>query len=250
VCAVLYSFTHQNIQLRIETLGGMVFGGRVYGTLSVARGFGDTAYKPPINPQFIVCPDPSVKCINLTPEHRFVVLACDGLWDKVTHEEAADFVFGLSGAGYSLQECAQWLVQEADDRISRDNITVVVVDIGWCVDAGLQNPKTCTDCSALTFGSAYCTKCGLQWGEVDPNERQAPSVKGKRAIPWRGGAKKKKTTGGLAQSAPAFVEISGPTNVKHEASGSGRDGAELTKLLERTQFELQTKKIELPSVNE
>jgi hypothetical protein len=38
-------------KLRIETLGGMVFGGRVYGTLSVARGFGDSQFKPPINPQ-------------------------------------------------------------------------------------------------------------------------------------------------------------------------------------------------------
>ncbi len=31
-------------KLRIETMGGMVFGGRVYGTLSVARGFGDTQF--------------------------------------------------------------------------------------------------------------------------------------------------------------------------------------------------------------
>ncbi len=195
---------------RIETLGGMVFGGRVYGSLSVARGFGDSQFKPPTNPQFIIAPDPDVKCLEIGPQHRYIILACDGLWDKVTHEEAAEYVHELRENGYSLQECAEWLVKEADDRISRDNITVVVVDLQWSVDAKLENPKTCTECTAVTFGLTYCTKCGLPWGpvEVDTSVRQAPSVKGKRERSYK--PKKKKE-----ESSDEEIQIGDPTNVVH-----------------------------------
>lgn len=209
---------------RIETLGGMVFGGRVYGTLSVARGFGDTAFKPPINPQFVVCPDPYVKHLEIGPQHRFVILACDGLWDKVSHEEAAEYVYGLRQHGFSLAECAQWLVNEANDRISRDNITVVVVDLQWSIDGKLENPKTCTECNAVTFGTQYCTKCGLPWGEnVDTKSRQAPSVKGKRANSHRQ-KKPKRQQQSLESSDEEFV-IGGPTNVRHEGHAQTEDEA-------------------------
>ncbi len=126
---------------------------------------------------------------------------------QVTHEEAAEYIRGLRECDYSLQECAQWMVQEADDRISRDNITVVVVDLNWCIDASLQNPKSCPECNALTFGVQYCTRCGLPWGEVDAHERQAPSVRGKRRVEYKG-SKRKKTTQNSSSS--NVMEISGP----------------------------------------
>ncbi len=160
--------------------------------------------------RFIIAPDPDVKCVEIGPQHRYVILACDGLWDKVSHEEAAEFVHELRENGYSLQECAEWLVKEADDRVSRDNMTVVVVDLQWSVEAKLENPKTCSECQAVTFGVQYCTKCGLPWGgvEVDTSVRQAPSVRGKRERAYR--PKKKKEE----EEEPEVV-IGGPTNVVH-----------------------------------
>ena len=212
-------------KLRIETLGGMVFQGRVYGTLSVTRGFGDTAFKPPCNPQFIVCPDPDVKCINVTPEHRYVILACDGVWDKVTHEEAAEFIHGLRQNGLSVQECAEWLVREAEDRISRDNVTAVVVDLQWSVDANLQNPKQCSECQNLTFSSQYCTRCGLPFVDnVDHSTvRQAPSVRGKRAVAFKQAKKKKSGVDHSEESEE--ISIGGPTNVVHTVSAHSESEA-------------------------
>ncbi len=96
-----------------------------------------------------------MKCIEIGPQHRYIILGCDGLWDKLSHDECAEFVHELREAGYSVQECAEWLVKEADDRISRDNITVVVVDLQWSIDAKLEAPKTCTECQAVTFGMQY-----------------------------------------------------------------------------------------------
>ncbi len=179
----------------------------------------------------------------------------------MSHEEAAEYIRGLRECDYSLEECARWLVQEADDRISRDNITAVVVDLNWCMDAALQNPKACPECNAVTFGVQYCTKCGLPWSgaeALDVNERQAPSVRGKRRVEYKG-SKRKKTT----QSSNNVIEISGPMvsvsslsvragvdtwdvawqNVKHEATGkhAQKDAAELAALLERTNLELTHK---------
>lgn len=35
-------------------------------------------------------PDVIVK--DLTPDHEFIVLACDGIWDVMTNDEVVDFV--------------------------------------------------------------------------------------------------------------------------------------------------------------
>lgn len=132
--------------------------------------------------------------------------------------------------------------------MSRDNITVVVVDLNWCVDAALQNPKTCSECAAVSFGVQYCTKCGLPWPssvstDLDfSNERQAPSVRGKRRVEYKG-SKRKKTVSHGGGGGGGGVEISGPMNVKHEATGkhAQKDAAELAALLERTNLELTHK---------
>jgi hypothetical protein len=36
------------------------------------------------------CPD--VEVHDLTPEHEFIVLACDGIWDVLTNQEVLDFI--------------------------------------------------------------------------------------------------------------------------------------------------------------
>lgn len=38
----------------------------------------------------IAYPDVIVK--DLTPDHEFLVLACDGIWDVMTNDEVVDFV--------------------------------------------------------------------------------------------------------------------------------------------------------------
>lgn len=76
---------------RIEDLGGVVlFWGssyRVNGALSVSRAIGDAAHKP------FISAEPEIECIDLDGEEDFVVMGCDGLWDELTEDQIAIFVY-------------------------------------------------------------------------------------------------------------------------------------------------------------
>jgi serine/threonine protein phosphatase PrpC len=127
---------------RIEELGGHVFFGRVFGALAVARAFGDSRYKQPKTSQNFVSVEPFLLEVELNPSYKYVsilplvtlrylILACDGLWDVCTHEEASKFVHKLFTEGKTEDEVARRLVQYALDLKTDDNVTVVVVKIDW-----------------------------------------------------------------------------------------------------------------------
>lgn len=52
-----------------------------------SRFTGDGDYKP------LVCSDPDVTTVEMDGSEDFLVIACDGLWDTVTPEEATEVVF-------------------------------------------------------------------------------------------------------------------------------------------------------------
>lgn len=60
---------------------------------------------------------------ELSAEDDFVIVACDGLWDVVSNEEAVAFV---KDTVKEPSMCAKRLVAEAGTRLSGDNVTVVV----------------------------------------------------------------------------------------------------------------------------
>ena len=66
-------------------------------------------------------------------EDQFLILACDGLWDVVTHREAVDFVLKeFADAKYEsidLHATTEALVKHAFDKGSTDNITVLIVTL-------------------------------------------------------------------------------------------------------------------------
>jgi serine/threonine protein phosphatase PrpC len=62
---------------------------RVNGNLNLSRAIGDLKYKsnaelPPKDQ--IITAQPDVMRIPLTPEDRFFVLACDGVWDVMSNQ--------------------------------------------------------------------------------------------------------------------------------------------------------------------
>ncbi|OVA20582.1 Protein phosphatase 2C (PP2C)-like domain [Macleaya cordata] len=73
---------------RIETKGGYVEihrgAWRVHGILSVSRSIGDVHLKD------WILAEPDTKILSLTPDMEFLVLASDGLWEKVDNQEAID----------------------------------------------------------------------------------------------------------------------------------------------------------------
>lgn len=115
---------------RIERAGGKVFWGRVNGKLAVSRALGDFVHKGEegVAPQkYMVTPVADIKIFKRTDEDRFLVLACDGVWDVLSNDDACTLVLKMVEAGE--KDCdvlAAHVVDEALRKGSTDNITAIV----------------------------------------------------------------------------------------------------------------------------
>ncbi|XXG89974.1 hypothetical protein AAC387_Pa12g1848 [Persea americana] len=118
---------------RVEAAGGNVInwdGCRVLGVLATSRSIGDHYLKP------YVISKPEVVVMERTHLDEFLILASDGLWDVVSNEMACNVVRRCL-AGRSLKrlskgsaaEAAAMLAELAMGRGSKDNISVVVIDL-------------------------------------------------------------------------------------------------------------------------
>jgi protein phosphatase len=101
----------------IQSKNGTVKDGRIDGMLAVSRALGDGFLRDAINPT------PSIKRIDLTPEDRFMILACDGVWDMMSDQEACDCIAGE----IDPLAAAKKLRDQAYEKGSLDNISVIVV---------------------------------------------------------------------------------------------------------------------------
>ncbi|XP_048199336.1 protein phosphatase 1F [Perognathus longimembris pacificus] len=115
----------QDEKARIEALGGFVSFmdcWRVNRTLAVSRAIGDAFQKP------YVSGEADAASRELTGSEDYLLLACDGFFDVVPHQEVAGLVHShlvrQKGSGLHV---AEELVAEARERGSHDNITVMVV---------------------------------------------------------------------------------------------------------------------------
>jgi protein phosphatase 1L len=95
---------------------------RVQDCLAVSRAFGDASLK-----RWVIS-EPEITRHPLTAGCEFLVLASDGLWNKVSNQEAVDAV-SRSNSGRNSVGCCKELVDMARSRGSRDDITVMVVDL-------------------------------------------------------------------------------------------------------------------------
>ncbi|MCO5581556.1 hypothetical protein L7F22_035444 [Adiantum nelumboides] len=125
---------------RIEAAGGRVIcwdGYRVGGFLALSRAIGDRYLK-----RYVIS-EPEVTCIQREEEDEVLILGSDGLWDVLSNEYACDvarkalvaakkkrdnrtFSPGEDPAAASV---AALLVKLAYSKGSKDNISVVVVDL-------------------------------------------------------------------------------------------------------------------------
>ena len=83
-----------NEMRRIQNAGGFVDDGRVNGMLALSRALGDFEYKnsPQLKPKDqVVSAFPDVKIVPINAETQFVLLACDGIWDVKTSQEAISY---------------------------------------------------------------------------------------------------------------------------------------------------------------
>lgn len=107
---------------RIEDLGGFVVRGRVLGVLAVARAFGDFSLK-----KYVPC-TPYTSEAKLESTAKFLIIACDGVWDVISDDEAVGLVREFcDGAAAKGTRAAKHLVEQAIARGSTDNVTCLVV---------------------------------------------------------------------------------------------------------------------------
>ena len=107
-------------------------GGRVMRALAVSRAIGDRDFKRcelakddglPFTDNLVVA-DPEVRVVRVQ-EGDELLLACDGLWDVMSPEEAFRLL-ARSDAAASPQRAVEQLVRAAEvDFSSGDNITAV-----------------------------------------------------------------------------------------------------------------------------
>ncbi|XP_006307690.2 probable protein phosphatase 2C 2 [Capsella rubella] len=115
---------------RVESSGGYVdtFNSvwRIQGSLAVSRGIGDAHLK-----QWIIS-NPETKVLRIDPQHEFLILASDGLWDKVSNQEAVDiarpFCMGMDQKLKPLLACKK-LVDLSVSRGSLDDISVMLIPL-------------------------------------------------------------------------------------------------------------------------
>ena len=114
---------------RIEALGGYVDCcrgvWRIQGSLAVTRGIGDMELK-----KWVIA-EPETTVLPIKPDFEFLILASDGLWDKVTNQEAVDVVHPLcigTDKPKSFSACKK-LIDLASRRGSIDDISVMIIQL-------------------------------------------------------------------------------------------------------------------------
>ena len=95
------------------------------GSLAVSRGIGDAHLK-----QWVVA-DPDTRTLLVDPQCEFLVLASDGLWDKVDNQEAIDIARPLCIGNDKTSRIAacRRLVETAGSRGSTDDISVLIIQL-------------------------------------------------------------------------------------------------------------------------
>mmetsp|Transcript_46735 Transcript_46735/g.130105 ORF Transcript_46735/g.130105 Transcript_46735/m.130105 type:complete len:420 (-) Transcript_46735:57-1316(-) len=97
--------------------------------LSTSRAFGDLELK---EPRPLVIAEPEIVVHTLEPEDWAVVLACDGVWGVLSDQDVADAVWQIMAfhKGGPV-EAAQEVANRAEGAGSTDNVTVLVMRLGW-----------------------------------------------------------------------------------------------------------------------
>lgn len=127
----------QSEKERIEAAGGRVIWwmgqAKVNGVLGVSRAIGDVRLKD------LVISKPFVQHRVIEDEDEFVILASDGLWDVFSPQEACTFVqnelekakkegmFVSESSESILDKIAKKIIIDADERKTRDNVTVNII---------------------------------------------------------------------------------------------------------------------------
>ncbi|KAK1948328.1 putative protein phosphatase 2C 59 [Phytophthora citrophthora] len=100
--------------------------------LAVSRAFGDRSLKKPTP---LVSIEPEVKQFTVRDDDLFLILACDGIWDVLSDQEAVDIALPHFN---DTKAAADAIVKAAYKKGSVDNLTATVVQFGWKQEGQVQ----------------------------------------------------------------------------------------------------------------
>jgi len=102
----------------VKDAGCFVLNGRLGGSLAISRAFGDSEFK-----KAGLTADPFITTTTLLPTDTHLIIACDGLWDVATDQEAVDLVKSKT----EVHKMSGGLMNHAMEHNSNDNITIMVL---------------------------------------------------------------------------------------------------------------------------
>ena len=120
------------------------------GRLSVSRTFGDTEAKLARfggNPNTIIAV-PEIKAFRITMEHDFIVMASDGIFDKLSNRDVIQYAWrAIRESPYSdihqVSGCAvEAVMRHALQRRTLDNVTVVLIGLPGLVCRAVTEAET------------------------------------------------------------------------------------------------------------
>ena len=105
------------------------------GRLSVSRTFGDVEAKTEKyggNPQVVIA-TPEIKSFKIGKDHDFIIMGCDGIFDKLSNKEAVQCVWNSVKSDLALNvhhQCGvgiETILKNALMRRSLDNVTSLII---------------------------------------------------------------------------------------------------------------------------
>ena len=229
---------------RILHAGGRIVGKmdpRVQGDLNLSRAIGDWRHKQnfnlPIELQMI-SPRPDITITEIGKHDQYILLGCDGIWERFSSSECADFVDTLFSSGsngnlsprrkiflqhhygihldnrrssdmeYVCEQICHATVRKQDEfpgmpvgvTIGCDNMSVVLVRVGGQVRDGLEE---------MGEGGSSSTLPVITYGAQVPDDWQPPETRKrvrKQIIDSQPVAKRKKSVSPSPEASPDIGE--------------------------------------------
>ncbi|KAH7132540.1 protein phosphatase-like protein 2C [Dendryphion nanum] len=164
--ALRLSYDHkgsdENEGRRVASAGGLILNNRVNGVLAVTRALGDAYMK-----ELVTGHPYTTETVIQADQDEFLILACDGLWDVCSDQEAVDLVRTIQDP----QAASKILVEHALARFSTDNLSCMVVRFDNKAIKQRKNEPTDADLSISKAGiseaDAIVAQSRKQLGESD-----------------------------------------------------------------------------------
>jgi serine/threonine protein phosphatase PrpC len=98
----------------------------------MCRCLGDTNFKIPTSESNFVSCEPYFNSLQIVDDYKFILLACDGLFDKVEPQKAMEFLHNhLENNNNDVKGACDALADFALSAGSTDNITIVLIKFNW-----------------------------------------------------------------------------------------------------------------------